>query len=101
MLLLIAEANDVDYSPQTPRPVFTAACLKICASIPNPGVQELPNFRLNGTENAVVEELLRFHMVIPEIPSISVKLADDAAERYPANGSKAVKRISDGSVRDW
>ncbi len=102
-----AEANDVLVIPHNPLgPVSTAACLQICASIPNLGIQELPGFCLNGAEDAMVEEPLRFQdgcMVIPEAPGIGVELAEDAAERYPANerGSNAAKRAFDGSVKDW
>lgn len=84
----------------------TAACLQICASIPNLGIQELPGFCLNGAEDAMVKKPLRFQdgcMVIPEAPGIGVELAEDAAERYPANerGSNDAKRAFDGSVKDW
>src|SRR5699024_3162048 len=45
----IAEANDVLVIPHNPLgPVSTAACLHICASVPNFGIQELPGFCLNG-----------------------------------------------------
>lgn len=102
-----AEANDVLVIPHNPLgPVSTAACLQICASIPNLGIQELPTFCLNGAEDAMVKEPLRFQdgcMIIPEAPGIGVELADDAAELYPANerGSNAAKRAFDGSVKDW
>lgn len=102
-----AEANDVLVIPHNPLgPVSTAACLQICASIPNLGIQELPGFCLNGAEDAMIKEPLRFEngcMVIPETPGIGVELADNAAELYPANerGSNAAKRAFDGSVKDW
>ena len=45
----LAEAHDVLVIPHNPLgPVSTAACLQICASIPNLGIQELPGFCLNG-----------------------------------------------------
>ncbi len=102
-----AEANDVLVIPHNPLgPVSTAACLQICASIPNLGIQELPTFCLNGAEDAMVKNPLRFEngcMVIPEAPGIGVELAENAAELYPANerGSNAAKRAFDGSVKDW
>lgn len=102
-----AEANDVLVIPHNPLgPVSTAACLQICASIPNLGIQELPGFCLNGAEDAMVKEPLRFEngcMIIPEAPGIGVELADNASELYPANerGSNAAKRAFDGSVKDW
>lgn len=102
-----AEANDVLVIPHNPLgPVSTAACLQICAAIPNLGIQELPGFCLNGSEDAMVKEPLKFvdgYMVIPEAPGIGVELAENAAELYPANerGSNAAKRAFDGSVKDW
>lgn len=102
-----AEANDVLVIPHNPLgPVSTAACLQICASIPNLGIQELPTFCLNGAEDAMVKNPLRFEngcMVIPEAPGIGVELAENATELYPANerGSNAAKRAFDGSVKDW
>ena len=102
-----AEANDVLVIPHNPLgPVSTASCLQICASIPNLGIQELPGFCLNGAEDKMVKEPLRFEngcLLIPEAPGIGVELADDAEELYPANerGSNAAKRAFDGSVKDW
>lgn len=102
-----AEANDVLVIPHNPLgPVSTAACLQICASIPNLGIQELPGFCIDGSEDRMVKEPLRFRdgcLMIPEAPGIGVELADDAAERYPARerGSNAAKRAFDGSVKDW
>ena len=102
-----AEANDVLVIPHNPLgPVSTAACLQICASIPNLGIQELPGFCLNGAEDRMVKEPLRFEngcLLIPEAPGIGVELADNAEELYPANerGSNAAKRAFDGSVKDW
>ena len=102
-----AEANDVLVIPHNPlSPVSTAACLQICASIPNLGIQELPGFCINGAEDKMVKEPLRFKdgcILIPEGPGIGIELADDAAELYPANerGSNAAKRAFDGSVKDW
>lgn len=103
----LAEARDVLVIPHNPLgPVSTAACLQICASIPNLGIQELPGFCLNGVEDRMVKEPLRFEngcMVIPEGPGIGVELAEDAQELYPANqrGSNEAKRGFDGAVKDW
>ncbi len=102
-----AEANDVLVIPHNPLgPVSTAACLQICASIPNLGIQELPGFCLNGSEDRMVKEPLHFQdgcLLIPDAPGIGVELAEDAAELYPAKerGSNAAKRAFDGSVKDW
>ncbi|MGN1024524.1 MAG: mandelate racemase/muconate lactonizing enzyme family protein [Lachnospiraceae bacterium] len=103
----IAEANDVLLIPHNPLgPVSTAACLQICASIPNLGIQELPSFCLNGAEDQMVKEPLRFEngfLLLPEGNGIGVELADDAEDRYPAKerGSVTAFRDYDGAVKDW
>lgn len=103
----VAEAHDVLVIPHNPLgPVSTAACLQLCASIPNLGIQELPEFCLNGAEDAMVKQPLSFEdgcMVIPEAPGIGVELADNAAELYPAKerGSNEARRAFDGAVKDW
>ncbi len=103
----MAEANDVMVIPHNPLgPVSTAACLQICAAIPNLGIQELPGFCLNGAEDAMVKEPLRFRdgfLEIPEAPGIGIELAEDAAEKYPAKerGSNVAFRSFDGAVKDW
>ena len=103
----LAEAHDVLVIPHNPLgPVSTAACLQICSCIPNLGIQELPGFCLNGAEDKMVKEPLRFEngcMIIPEAPGIGVELADDAEELYPAKerGSTAARRAFDGAVKDW
>ena len=103
----LAEAHDVLVIPHNPLgPVSTAACLQLCASIPNLGIQELPGFCLGGAEDAMVRESLRFEngcMVIPEAPGIGVELADNAEELYPGieRGGAAARRAFDGSVKDW
>ena len=103
----IAEAHDVQIIPHNPLgPVSTAACLQICASVPNLGIQELPGFCLNGAEDAMVKEPLVFedgYLNIPGGPGIGIELAEDVAERYPAKerGSNEAFRYFDGSVKDW
>ena len=83
----IAEAHDVLVIPHNPLgPVSTAACLQICASIPNLGIQELPGFCLNGQEDAMVKEPLKFkdgYLEIPSKPGIGVELSENASELYP------------------
>lgn len=103
----LAEAHDVLVIPHNPLgPVSTAACLQICASIPNLGIQELPGFCLNGAEDAMVKTPLSFEngcMLVPDAPGIGIELADNAEELYPANerGGTAARRAFDGSVKDW
>lgn len=103
----IAEASDVQIIPHNPLgPVSTAACLQLCAAIPNLGIQELPGFCINGAEDAMVKEPLKFEdgfMMIPEAPGIGVELSDEAETLYPAKerGSNTAFRYFDGSVKDW
>ena len=103
----LAEAHDVLVIPHNPLgPVSTAACLQICASIPNLGIQELPGFCLNGAEDAMVKTLLSFEngcMLVPDGPGIGIELADNAEELYPSKerGGAAAKRGFDGCVKDW
>ena len=103
----LAEAHDVWVIPHNPLgPVSTAACLQICASIPNLGIQELPGFCLNGAEDAMVKTPLSFEngcMLVPDGPGIGIELADNAEELYPSKerGGAAAKRGFDGCVKDW
>ena len=103
----LAEARDVLVIPHNPLgPVSTAACLQICASIPNLGIQELPGFCLNGIEDRMVKNPLCCkdgYMVIPDAPGIGVELSQDASKLYPAKerGSNDARRLFDGSVKDW
>lgn len=103
----LAEAHDVLVIPHNPLgPVSTAACLQICANIPNLGIQELPGFCLNGAEDAMVKTPLSFEngcMLVPDAPGIGIELADNAEELYPSKerGGAAAKRGFDGCVKDW
>ncbi len=103
----LAEAHDVLVIPHNPLgPVSTAACLQICASIPNLGIQELPGFCLNGAEDAMVKMPLSFEngcTLVPDGPGIGIELADNAEELYPSKerGGAAAKRGFDGCVKDW
>lgn len=103
----LEEAHSAMVIPHNPLgPVSTAACLQICASIPNLGIQELPGFCLNGQEDAMVKEPLRCengYLLIPDTPGIGMELADDAEMRYPSverGGTDGHFHI-DGSVRDF
>lgn len=103
----LAEAHDALVIPHNPLgPVSTAACLQLCASIPNLGIQELPGFCLNGVEDKMVKVPFtceKGFLAIPEAPGIGVELAENASELFPPNerGSNAAKRAFDGSVKDW
>jgi galactonate dehydratase len=103
----MAEANDILLIPHNPLgPVSTAACLQICAAIPNLGIQELPSFCLNGAEDKMVKEPIVFKdgfLEIPESPGIGIELSDRVEELYPAKerGSNYAARYYDGSVKDW
>ncbi|WP_296971768.1 mandelate racemase/muconate lactonizing enzyme family protein [Tepidanaerobacter sp. EBM-38] len=103
----LAEAHDVMVIPHNPLgPVSTAACLQICATIPNLGIEELPDFCLNGAEDKMVKKPLQVengYILIPDAPGIGIELAENAAELYPfvERGSSDAKRAFDGSVKDW
>ena len=103
----MAEANDVLVIPHNPLgPVSTAACLQICACIPNFGIQELPGFCLNGAEDKMVKEPFKVEdgcLLIPDAPGIGIELSEDASELYPLKdrGGLEAKRAFDGSVKDW
>ncbi len=103
----LAEAHDVLVIPHNPLgPVSTAACLQICASIPNLGIQELPDFCLNGTEDAMVKDPLHFKngcMIISDAPGIGVELSENVSVLFPPQerGSNEARRAFDGSVKDW
>ena len=103
----MAEANDVLIIPHNPLgPVSTAACLQICACIPNLGIQELPGFCLNGAEDVMVKKPFVVEgdcLMIPDAPGIGIELADDASELYPLNdrGGINAKRMFDNAVKDW
>lgn len=103
----LAEAHNALVIPHNPLgPVSTAACLQLCACIPNLGIQELPGFCLGGKEDAMVKEPLRFEngcLLIPDAPGIGIELSDDAQALYPPQprGSNAARRSYDGSVRDF
>lgn len=103
----IAEAFGAQIIPHNPLgPVSTAACLHICSSVPNLGIQELPEFCLNGNEDAIVKEPLHFVdgcLIIPNAPGIGIELVDNAEELYPMEerGNIGARRAFDGSVRDF
>ena len=102
----LAEAHDALVIPHNPLgPVSTAACLQLCASIPNLGIQELPGFCLNGAEDQMVKEPLRCengYLLLPDAPGIGVELADDAERYFPPTdrGGIFAARMPDGSVMD-
>ena len=102
----IAEAHNALVVPHNPLgPVSTAACLQICASIPNVGIQELPSFCLDGREDAMVTFPLKVEdgcLLIPNGPGIGIDLSENAQELYPAKdrANFKAKRSFDGSVLD-
>lgn len=103
----LAEAHDALVIPHNPLgPVSSAACLQLCACIPNLAIQELPGFCLNGKEDKMVDKPIAFEdgfMKIPEGPGIGLSLSPEAEELYPSvcRGGMAAKRACDGSVKDW
>ena len=103
----MAEANNVLVIPHNPLgPVSTAACIQLSACIANLGIMELPSFMLNGAEDAMVKETIKLengYLIVPDRPGIGIELADDAAEKFPANdrANHTAHMAFDGSVRDW
>ena len=101
------EANNVLVIPHNPLgPVSTAACVQLSACIANLGIMELPSFMLNGAEDAMVKETIKLengYLIVPDRPGIGIELADDAAEKFPANdrANHTAHMAFDGSVRDW
>ena len=103
----IAEANDALAIPHNPLgPVSTAACLQICASVPNLGIQELPGFCRDGAEDAMVKKPFQVEdgcLLVLDAPGIGVELVENVSELYPPNdrGGIVAKRMFGGSVKDW
>ena len=103
----VAEAHSVQIVPHNPLgPVSTAACVQLCACIPNVGIQELPDFCLDGREDAMVKTPLRVEngcLVVPDAPGIGIELADNAAELFPPRdrATNGAKLSFDGSVLDY
>ena len=103
----LAEAHDVLVIPHNPLgPVSSAACIQLCACIPNLAIQELPGFCLNGKEDRMVGRPIRFSdgfIEIPDSPGIGLSLSPDAEKLYPSvcRGGMAAKRSCDGAVKDW
>jgi galactonate dehydratase len=103
----IAEAHCVQIIPHNPLgPVSTAACVQLAACIPNLGIQELPDFCLDGREDALVKKPLTVEkgcIIVPDSPGIGIELSDNAAELFPAKdrATKGSKISFDGSVLDY
>ncbi|MDD3368655.1 MAG: mandelate racemase/muconate lactonizing enzyme family protein [Lachnospiraceae bacterium] len=103
----VAEAHNALVVPHNPLgPVSSAACIQICASIPNVGIMELPGFMLNGAENTMVKEPLTVEngcFMVPNTPGIGIELAENAEELFPAKdrASNRAHYSFDGSVRDF
>lgn len=100
----LAEVHDLLVIPHNPLgPASTTVCLKICASVPNLGIQELPGFCLNGAEDRHRCPSKNGCMLVPDAPGIGIELADNAEELHPSQkrGGAAAKRAFDGSIKDW
>ncbi|MFP3040228.1 mandelate racemase/muconate lactonizing enzyme family protein [Treponema primitia] len=103
----VAEAHGVQIIPHNPLgPVSTAACVQLSACIPNLGIMELPDFCLDGREDAMVKKPLEIKngcIIVPNGPGIGIELSDKAADLFPAKdrATKGAKISFDGSVLDW
>ena len=101
----LAEAHHKSVIPHNPlSPVSTAACLQVAASIPNLGIQELPDHADKLPDKEIVRENLRVEdgfLIIPDAPGIGIELAPDAAEKHPYRMRWVGTRLhEDGSVVD-
>ena len=101
----LAEAHHKSIVPHNPlSPVSTAACLQVAASIPNLGIQELPDHADKAPDAEIVKENLRVEngfLIIPDAPGIGVELAPDAREKLPPKPRPVGARLNfDGSVID-
>ncbi|MGX7131562.1 mandelate racemase/muconate lactonizing enzyme family protein [Enterococcus massiliensis] len=103
----LAEAHNISVIPHNPLgPVSTAACLQICASVSNVAIQELPDFCLNGKEDAMIVDPLQIEsgcLVVPDRPGIGIELTEDAQSLFPPKdrATKGAKRSFDGSLLDF
>ncbi len=101
----LAEAHHKSVVPHNPlSPVSTAACLQVAASIPNLGIQELPDHADEAPDRELVTQNLRVErgfLVISDAPGIGVELAPDASEKFPPKPRPVGTRLNlDGSVID-
>ncbi len=101
----LAEAHHVGVVPHNPlSPVSTAACIQLAACIPNFALQEYPLGEGEPPKSEIVKSPLKLDsgfLIIPEVPGIGIKLAEDAAERHPYKPRKVQTRLHrDGSVVD-
>ncbi|MFB8267498.1 mandelate racemase/muconate lactonizing enzyme family protein [Streptomyces sp. NPDC055955] len=100
----MAEAHYVSIAPHNPLgPVSTAASLHLDASVPNFLIQEHPSFNIDGSEDAMVKNPLRFedgYIAVPDAPGIGVELAADAETAFPAAPRDLTPAFAfDGSVQ--
>ena len=101
----LAEIHYVDIAPHSPLgPISTAACLQLCAGVPNVIVQEFPSFYEEGEEFAMMVEpfiLDRGYLMIPTKPGLGIELIDDISEKYPKKQREIRCQIGyDGFISD-
>ena len=99
------------HGPPDISPIGFAATVQIDLSIPNFGIQELPEYmrpyEAYDRLDDVFESGVRFRkndggVDIVEAPGLGVEVDEDAAEMYPfKRGSVPKPRHPDGSVQDW
>lgn len=79
----MAEAFGVKVAPHNPgnlSPISTAACLQLCAAIPNFGIMELPHDEQCSPKKEIVKSDVRLekgYLIIPETPGIGATINDE------------------------
>ncbi len=82
----MAEGFGVKVAPHNPgnlSPISTAACLQLCAAIPNFGIMELPHDEYCSPKKEIVISDVRLekgYLIIPETPGIGATINDDVID---------------------
>jgi galactonate dehydratase len=102
----LAEAFGVMVVPHNPgnlSPLSTAACIQLCASIPNLAIMELPSDDSSDAKRSIVRSMVgvdRGYLTIPEAPGIGAHvneaLKHDSAYAHAQRCAKAIL-LDDGS----
>lgn len=79
----MAEAFGIKVVPHNPgnlSPLSTAACIQLCAAIPNFGIMELPHDENDSPKNEIVKSDVRLekgYLLIPETSGIGASVRED------------------------
>lgn len=102
----VAEVYGVKIAPHNPlSSVSTAACLQLCASIPNASILEIPVDEDSIISNKVFKKdysVENGHLKIPSTPGIGIDIDFDKAKAYPfkTRVDFTIVRSEDGLVID-